>query len=98
MKVERKVDTVCIEMDIDVAEQLLEILNQVSDETRMGLLGYYDNTIKNLRAKLITNAEVRTPSALHIAVCEPGGYVTLRSTTNDEFDARRGAYLERKNS
>lgn len=98
MKVERIVDTVRIEMDIDVAEQLLEILNQVHDETRMGLLGYYDNTIKNLRAKLITNAEVRTPSASHIAVCEPGGYVTLRETTSKEFDTRRVAYLEMRNS
>lgn len=75
-KVERKVDTVIIEMDISVAEQVNEILNLVQDNTRMGN-SHYGSSINDLRVRLAEEADVRAPSPLYVAVPQ-FGYTELR--------------------
>lgn len=89
-KVERKVDTVIVEMDIDVAERLVEILQMVKDETRWAK-SYHGSQIGTLRNGLIDNAEVRSPSALHKA----DGSITLRDTTPEEMTRVREDRLSR---
>lgn len=82
-KVERKVDTVIIEMDVSVAEKLLEVLFLVQDNTSAIGLG----DMGSLRYGLVEDAMVRYPSPLYIA--EPKiGYTLLRNTTGVELDAR----------
>lgn len=72
-KVERKVDTVIVEMDISVAEQLREILDLVQDNIKRLA---YRSDINDLRVRLEEDADVRYPSPLYVA--EPRqGYVLL---------------------
>lgn len=88
-KVEREVDTVIIEMDISVAEQLSEILFLVQDNTRMAQ-SYIGSALNDLRVRMVEDAKVRTPSSMYRA--EPrDGYVLLRNTTPAELDASRRA-------
>lgn len=65
-KVDRKVDTVRIEMDIDVAEQLVEVLFLVQDGTRKGR-SYQGSDLLELFGQLIApnGAKVRFPSPLY---------------------------------
>lgn len=86
MNVERNVDTVRIEMDIDLAEKLLEVMNQVADWTDMA----YDSSFDRLRDMLRENAEIRTPSPLYIARVEDGN-VNLCPTTPDLMAIRSAA-------
>lgn len=70
--VTRKVDTVIIEMDIDVAEKLVEILMLVADRTTR------DEQINDLRIDLMQHADIRWPSPLYDAVgCL--GYTLLKN-------------------
>lgn len=63
-KVERIVDTVRIEVDIAVAEQILEVLSLVDDRTRMAE-SYLGSSISALCHALYEAAEVRFPSPLY---------------------------------
>lgn len=85
-KVKRRIDTVIIEMDIAVAEQLTEILMLVQDNTRMGR--YYGSDIDDLRDRLDEDAEVRFPSPLYKADAHRG-YIELRDITPSEREAMR---------
>jgi hypothetical protein len=85
--VTRKVDTVIVEMDIDVAEKLLEVLMQVDDTTNR-----YTNDLADLGVKLMTGADVRTPSPLYIAETRNGDLV-LSNTTRDQQRIRRAAHV-----
>lgn len=76
-KVERKVDTVIIEVDISVGEQLLELLGLVQDNTRRAF-SYQGSYIEDLVARL--KEEVRYPSPLYEAKARGShgpGYVEL---------------------
>ena len=75
-KVKRKVDTVIVEMDVSVAEQLAEILFLVQDNTRKGR-SYQGSDINDLRVMLNEDADVRFPSPMFIAESQLG-YVSLR--------------------
>ena len=81
--VKRQVDTVTVEMDIDVAEKLVEVLMQVQDTTTR-----YTNDMAYLACKLMEEADVRTPSALYIAFAEDGDLV-LRNTTAEQMRIRQ---------
>jgi len=70
-KVERKVDTVIVEMDIDVAEKLTTVLGLVRDKS---FTAKHNPAILNLFNMLIDDAEVRWPSPLYEA------------HTSDDFD------------
>lgn len=70
-KVERRVDTVCVEMDISVAEQLAEILDLVADDTRKAN-SFQGSDINDLRVRLREDAEVRFPSPLYYAQTNDG--------------------------
>jgi CheY-specific phosphatase CheX len=83
-KVERKVDTVIVEMDIDTAEQLVEILQMTMDDTSWAR-SHYGSQVGELRNMLINNAEVRSPSTLYKA----DGSILLRPTTSEEMDRVR---------
>lgn len=85
MKVTRKVDTVVVEMDIDLAEKVLEILRQVNDHTST-----YGSEVGELRMALLTEADVRAPSPLYIADIYAGN-LQLRRTTGGEMDNRAAA-------
>lgn len=74
-KVERKVDTVIMHVDIAVAEQLVEILDLVQDSTRRGR-GPAGSSINDLRVLLREDADVRSPSPLYYADAKYG-YVLL---------------------
>lgn len=84
MKVERRVDTVIVEMDISAAEKLMQVLSLVIDQTD----GFMLTDIGRLRMGLTEDAEVRFPSALYVAEAEQG-YVILRDTTPEELTAIR---------
>jgi hypothetical protein len=75
-KVERKVDTVCVEMDVHVAEQLVAVLNEVIDQTHAGRIGL-GNELVELRQRLVSDAEVRYPSPMYIATGTESGFLVL---------------------
>lgn len=81
MKVERIVDTVRVEMDINAAEQLLEILSLVEPTGNREV-----DDIVNLRAKLNSDAEVRFPSPLYKAQVWGEG-VSVSYRTPGEYEA-----------
>lgn len=67
--VERKVDTVIVEMDESVATALLEILMPIQDETSMGT-SIFGSGIDELRGRLAEDAGIKWPSPrynLHVA-------------------------------
>lgn len=83
----RKVDTVILEMDISIAEQVLDILMLVQDNTRMATSPVFGGESLNaLRVSMIEDAEVRYPSGLFKAEAHDG-YVELRETTPAELSA-----------
>lgn len=86
-KVERKVDTVIVEMDVSIAEKLAACLNTVLDKT-----GHTHTSILSdmaeFRRMLAVNADVRVPSPLYIADARDG-YTILRNTTPVEADLIR---------
>jgi len=63
-KVERRVDTVIIEMDIDVAEKLTAVLGKVIDNSFTRFIGG-SRPIYDLYSRLVNDAEVRAPSPLY---------------------------------
>lgn len=65
-KVERRVDTVIVEMDISVATQLVEILNIIQDNTRKAQ-SYQGSDIRELQQRLIEEGGVRDNSLLYRA-------------------------------
>lgn len=76
-KVERKVDTVIIEMDSHVAEQLVTILNSVMDDTRStatGLGGEMDELLN----RLIDDAGIREDALYMTDADALGGHLVLR--------------------
>lgn len=80
-KVERRVDTVIIEMDIAVAEKLQEVLFIVQDNARTA----YGSDLVELRVRLEEDAEVRFPSPLFKA--EPReGYVLVSNRSREEYE------------
>jgi hypothetical protein len=92
--VDRRVDTVIVRMDIDVAEQLVEILGTVKDVTRFSQSAY-GSQIKELRERLIAEAEVRSPTALYRARAHENVLV-LRDTTGHEMQTTRDARFATK--
>ena len=79
-KVDRKVDTVIIEMDISTANKLAEVLRHVDDVTST-----YTNEMDYLLGELYDKAGVRTDHPLYRAVPHADG-VLLRNTTSKEMD------------
>lgn len=75
MQVTRKVDTVLMEMDVSIAEQLLEVLELVQDNVG----GLHRDGLNDLRVAL--HEHVRYPSPLYRAVAH-NGYVEI----NDRFN------------
>lgn len=63
-KVERKVDTVIIEMDISMAEKLAEVIGNVIDKTSGATFGTPRN-LDTLLVMLGNDADVRWPSPLY---------------------------------
>lgn len=68
-KVERKVDTVILELDIDLAEKVVAIIGNVRDDSRN------HGDIFELFNRMIDDARVRWPSPLYRA----DGDVTVSS-------------------
>jgi hypothetical protein len=69
-KVERKVDTVIIEMDSSNAEALLEVLGEVDDLS-------IHHPIHDIRTALALSGEIREPSPLYKAEVIGGNLVHL---------------------
>lgn len=65
VKAERRVDTITVEMDLAVAEQLAEILFLVQDGTHMAQ--YYGSSILEIFSALTEDCDVRFPSSLYSA-------------------------------
>lgn len=89
-KVERKVDTVIVEMDISVAEALSEILYVVQDNTRDGL-SYRGSALRDLQARLREDADVRFPSPSYKV--EPKDGVVILTNRNHDDLSYENAYI-----
>lgn len=83
-KVDRKVDTVIVEMDISTAEKIMEVMALVVDSTG----GYLLSDMAQLRLGLMEKAHVRYPSPLYRAET-PAGFVILRNITSEEREEMR---------
>lgn len=90
IKVERKVDTVIVEMDISMAEKVSELLFLVQDDTRMARSHNYGWDVQHLRVALEEDADVRFPAPGVLAEAKDG-YVLL-TDRNSESESYRRAY------